>query len=93
MRKNESLFTPLPSRSMPSKLGDFFDSLPPLAIPALAASKLSPLLDVFALGAFAQPGKSFSSAVSLPSTFLICSAPALSALTCRPKTHSWRLLR
>ena len=79
LENSSSLFTSLPSRSLPVKLGNFvasLEALAPAVMPAVEASTLSP-----ALGVLPQPGNSFSRLSSLSSISLICCAPALSVLS------------
>ena len=76
LENSSSLFTSLPSKSLPLKLGNFVSPLSPLVMPAVEASTLSP-----SPGVLPHPGNSFSSAMSLSSISLTCCAPALSVLS------------
>ena len=73
LEKRSLLFTSLPSKSLPVKLGNFVSSLFSFVMPALSASTLSPSPDLLP-----QSGYFCSRMVSFPSISLICSAPVFS---------------
>ena len=70
------LFTSFPSRSLPSKAGNFIRSPFSVGWPFSAGTLISP-----SDGFFPQPGNFCSRTVSFPSISRICSAPSLSSFS------------